>query len=81
MANERIAPQTGAAAAARVVDYLGDAVVELEVWRQNARTPAERLALHRVTALLNQAAGELRGSGTPDPAQATLPLAHGADTR
>ncbi len=62
-------------AATRIVDYLRDAVVELEVWRQNARTPEERQALHRVTSLLNQAAGELRVNGSvSDPAQQSLHL-------
>lgn len=62
-------------AATRIVDYLRDAVVELEVWRQNARTPEERQALHRVTSLLNQAAGELRTNGSSsDPTQQSLHL-------
>src|SRR5690606_34174526 len=60
---------------ARVTDYLRDAVVELEVWRQNARTAEERQALHRVTALLGHAAAELRMNGADrDPAQQALPL-------
>lgn len=59
----------------RATDLLRDAVVELEVWRQNARTPEERQALHRVTALLGSAATELRLSGAVrDPAQHDLHL-------
>lgn len=59
----------------RVVDYLRDAVVELEIWRQNARTSEERQALHRVTSLLNLASGELRlSTDLHDPAQQTLHL-------
>jgi hypothetical protein len=61
----------------RVADYLRDAVVELEVWRQNARSVEERQALHRVTALLGLAAGEVRNGGLPDPAQQSLPLTPG----
>jgi hypothetical protein len=60
---------------ARVVDFLRDAVVELEVWRQNARSPDERHALQRLSALLGQAAAELRNHGAgADPAQQTLHL-------
>ena len=59
----------------RIVDYLRDAVVELEVWRQNARTAEERQALHRVTSLLSLASGELRTSIVlHDPAQHSLHL-------
>jgi hypothetical protein len=65
---------------ARVTDLLRDAVVELEVWRQNARSPEERQALHRVTALLSNAAGELRLSGAVrDPSQHDLHLAASAN--
>jgi hypothetical protein len=60
----------------RIVDYLRDAVVELEVWRQNARSAEERQSLHRVTALLNLASSELRsGTGGTDPNQQSLHLA------
>jgi hypothetical protein len=65
----------------RVTDLLRDAVVELEVWRQNARTLEEREALHRVTALLSNAAGELRSSGAvSDPSQHDLHLASASTT-
>lgn len=61
---------------ARITDRLRDAVVELEVWRQNARSAEERQALHRITALLGQAVAELRpGSDARDPFQGQLPLA------
>jgi len=60
---------------ARVVDYLRDAVVELELWRQNARSSQERQALQRVSALLGQASAELRSNGSvKDPAQQALQL-------
>jgi hypothetical protein len=62
--------------AGRALDSLREIVVELEVWRQNARTVEERQALQRVTTLLHHAASELRlnGRAVPDPAQQTLPL-------
>jgi hypothetical protein len=60
---------------ARITDRLRDAVVELEVWRQNARSTEERQALHRITALLGQAVAELReGEVVRDPFQEHLPL-------
>ena len=60
---------------ARVVDYLRDAVVELEVWRQNARSAEERQALQRLSALLTHASSELRINGAArDPAQESLQL-------
>jgi hypothetical protein len=59
----------------RLADYLREAVVELEVWRQNARTTDERQALHRVTSLLGQASGELQALGqVRDAAQQSLHL-------
>lgn len=59
----------------QVTDYLRDAVVELETWRQNARTPEERQALYRVTGLLGQAVALLQANEEgPDPAQQALAL-------
>ncbi len=63
------------AATARILDYLRDAVVELEVWRQNMHSPEERQALRRITSLLSMAAGELRSEAkAPDPVQQSLHL-------
>ena len=73
-------PEIGASgstgAITRVVDYLRDAIVELEVWRQNARSSEERQALQRISALIGQASAELRMTdGTNgDPAQQSLQL-------
>ena len=66
---------------ARIADYLRDAFVELEVWRQNARSVEERQALHRITSLLSQAAADLRHEYGGDPMQQTLPLPGGGSTR
>jgi hypothetical protein len=75
MSEDVSAAVDGVSVTARVVDYLQDAVVELELWRQNARTLEERRALHKVTALLNQASTELRLSRrAPDPTQQSLHL-------
>jgi hypothetical protein len=72
---EQIAAAKGGVSGGRVVDYLHDAVVELEIWRQNARSVEERQALHRITALLNLASAELRSNGSvSDPAQQNLQL-------
>ncbi len=69
------ATDDGAGRNARITDWLRDAVVELEVWRQNARSVDERHALHRITALLSQAVAELRhGDVVRDPFQEHLPL-------
>lgn len=63
---------------ARIADYLRDAVVELEVWRQNARSADERHALQRVMSLLGHATAELTSNGpTRDPAQRMLRLPRG----
>jgi hypothetical protein len=60
----------------RALDYLREAVVDLEVWRQNARSAEERQTLQRVTALLHHAASELRSNeiAPKDPGQHALPL-------
>lgn len=69
------ATDDGAGRNARITDWLRDALVELEVWRQNARSVDERQALHRITALLGQAVTELRnGAVAGDPFQEHLPL-------
>jgi hypothetical protein len=60
----------------RIADYLRDAVVELETWRQNARTAQERQALQRVTTLLSMASAEIRNrTRSADPGQHALHLA------
>jgi hypothetical protein len=60
----------------RLRTLLQDALVELEVWRQNARTTEERSALHRIAAALGDAHGEvveaLSARSAADAAQHTL---------
>lgn len=71
-----IAPLPGALAPApdlrRVVDALQDALVELEVWRQSARTPEEWSALRRMAAALAAAQQEVveGAARAPHPADA-----------
>lgn len=61
----------------RILDALQDALVELEVWRQHARTPEEWSALRRMAAALGAAQDEVAESaGFPtrstDAAQQSL---------
>ena len=43
----------------RLLAHLQDAMVELEAWRQNARTPTELAALRRLSAALHAAHQEV----------------------
>lgn len=60
----------------RIRTLLQDALVELEVWRQHARTPEERSALHRIAAALGDAHVEIAEGASArfatDAAQQTL---------
>lgn len=59
----------------QAIESLQDALVELEVWRQNARSGDERQSLHRVTTLLSMTANELRTRfDSTDPAQRSFPF-------
>lgn len=77
-----IAPLPGALAPEpdlrRVLDALQDALVELEVWRQSARSPEEWSALRRMAAALGAAQQEVAESAallprSADEAQLPLP--------
>jgi len=63
----RILPPTPTPDYPRILDALQDAVVELEVWRQNARTTEERSALRRIASALGAAQQEILEGAGPVP--------------
>ena len=63
----------------RILESLRDALLDLEVWRQNVRTAEERDALRRMATALGDAHREMAGlvaaqGRASDPRQEPLPL-------
>ncbi|HEX7240016.1 MAG TPA: hypothetical protein VF263_07100 [Longimicrobiaceae bacterium] len=76
MSDDPASPSESGPDLSRLRTLLQDALVELEVWRQNARTLEERSALHRIASALGDAHAEVveaaSARSAADAAQQTL---------